>query len=108
MPEIRLRAPALTFVAVRATVPVTADAAGTAPTRCSRPSDRTSSQLERWRRPVMPSATTRKQRFDRAEQREQIALGITAAADPNRGSASSGRSRSAARSEGDPLSRQAA
>ena len=57
MPDTGPCAPARTLVAVRAMVPVTQKPPNSAeaalPTPCA-----TSSQLERWRRPVMPSATT--------------------------------------------------
>src|SRR5579862_47961 len=57
MPEIGPRAPARTLVAVRATVPVTHMPPKITETMLATPWA-PSSQLERWRRPVMPSATT--------------------------------------------------
>ena len=75
IPATGPRAPARTLVAVRAMVPV----AGSPPNRleamlatpCA-----TSSQFDRCRRPVMPSATTAESRaLDRAEQREGHGVG---------------------------------
>ena len=57
MPETGPRAPARTLVAVRAMVPVTQMPPNSAEPMLATPCA-TSSQFERWRRPVMPSATT--------------------------------------------------
>ena len=57
MPATGPRAPARTLVAVRAIVPVTQMPPNRAEPILATPWA-TSSQLERWRRPVMPSATT--------------------------------------------------
>ena len=57
MPAIGPRAPARTLVAVRAMVPVTQMPPNSAEPILAKPCA-TSSQFERWRRPVMPSATT--------------------------------------------------
>ena len=57
MPDTGPCAPARTLVAVRAMVPVTQMPPNSAEPILATPCA-TSSQLERWRRPVMPSATT--------------------------------------------------
>ena len=57
MPAIGPRAPARTLVAVRAIVPVAQMPPNSAEPMLATPWA-TSSQLDRWRRPVMPSATT--------------------------------------------------
>ena len=57
MPDTGPWAPERTLVAVRAMVPVTGMPPNTAEPILAKPCA-TSSQLERWRRPVMPSATT--------------------------------------------------
>ncbi len=70
MPEIGPCAPARTLVAVRAMVPVTQIPPNSAEPILAMPCA-TSSQFDRCRRPVMPSATTAdNKRFDGAEQRE--------------------------------------
>ena len=78
MPETGLRAPALTFVAVRATVPVTQMPPNRPDAILATPCP-TSSQLERWRRPVMPSATTAESSDSIApSSANEIAFGSTA------------------------------
>ena len=78
MPETGLRAPALTFVAVRATVPVTQMPPNSPDAILAIPCP-TSSQLERWRRPVMLSATTAESSDSIApSSANEIALGSTA------------------------------
>ena len=62
MPATGPRAPARTLVAVRAIVPVAQMPPNSAEAIFATPWA-TSSQLERWRRPVMPSATTAKTHF---------------------------------------------
>ena len=57
MPAMGPWAPARTLVAVRAIVPVTQIPPNSAEPTLATPWA-TSSQFERWRRPVMPSATT--------------------------------------------------
>ena len=67
IPETGPRARARTLVAVRATVPVTQDSNVTARSRRLA----TSSQFERCLRPVIPSATTARAGFDRAQDRDR-------------------------------------
>ena len=75
MPATGPRAPARTLVAVRAILPVTQMPPNSAEPILATPCA-TSSQLERWRRPVMPSATTADSSdLDRAEQREGHGIG---------------------------------
>jgi hypothetical protein len=93
MPATGPRAPARTLVAVRAIVPVTTmppnSAAPTFAAPCA-----TSSQFERWRRPVMPSATVAESKDSMAPSKAKAnASGRTAAilARLKAGSAGAGR-----------------
>ena len=100
MPETGPRAPARTLVAVRAIVPVTQMPPNSAEPILAKPCA-TSSQLERWRRPVMPSATTADSSDSMApSSANAMASGNTACifASENGGSAGSGNSRGCRRS----------
>ena len=78
MPATGPRAPARTLVAVRAMVPVTQMPPNSAEPILAKPCA-TSSQLERCRRPVMPSATTADSRDSMApSSANAIASGSTA------------------------------
>jgi len=95
MPEMGPRAPARTLVAVRAMVPVTQMPPNSAEPILAKPCA-TSSQLERWRRPVMPSATTADNSDSMApSSANAIASGNTAStfATENVGNAGKGNSR---------------
>ena len=95
MPETGPCAPARTLVAVRAIVPVTQMPPNSAEPILAKPCA-TSSQFERWRRPVMPSATTAESSDSIApSSAKAIASGSTACAFSrlNGGSAGNGRVR---------------
>ena len=70
MPETGPMAPERTFVAVRAIVPVAQSPPKAALAALAIPCA-TSSQFERWRRPVMASATTAERSDDAAEERQR-------------------------------------
>ena len=95
MPATGPRAPARTLVAVRAIVPVTQMPPNSAEAILATPCA-TSSQFERWRRPVMPSATTADSRIRSrraARRRARPAARPETFASENGGRCGAGRSR---------------